>query len=195
MGDIVRAKEIGRKGRHNCIWTKCPKCGKERWVVLCKGKPIYTECQKCASKNRPKTFDKTEWARQYHIRNRKKHNKRRRERYRENREKELEYSKQWKEKYSKEVYQYCNNYKLSKGCQICGYNKYSEALDFHHKGNKEFCISLGVQGSKNLNTIKKEIEKCVVLCANCHRELHAKEKRVEKNTTKSTRFKTPKSSN
>ena len=63
------------------------------------------------------------------------------------------------------------NYKLSKGCKICGYNKCATALDFHHETGKEFDISV-VYFYKNLDEVKKEIEKCIVLCANCHRELH-----------------------
>ena len=60
---------------------------------------------------------------------------------------------------------------LGSKCQICGYNKCIEALDFHHKDlnndvyNHAYCRK----------SFKKEIEdgKIVLLCANCHRELHA----------------------
>ena len=61
-------------------------------------------------------------------------------------------------------------------CEICGYDKCSEALDFHHNNpnEKDFTIS-----DRNLILdwieIKKELDKCSLLCANCHRELHAKE--------------------
>ncbi len=69
--------------------------------------------------------------------------------------------------------EYIQKYKLSKGCAICGYNKCAEALDFHHPGDKNFRIALST--GKNLEEIKKEIDKCIIHCANCHRELHAKE--------------------
>lgn len=66
-------------------------------------------------------------------------------------------------------------YKLSKGCSICGYNKCANALEFHHPDDdKEFNIGNMKRG---INKIKTEMEKCIVICANCHRELHAEPKK------------------
>lgn len=57
-------------------------------------------------------------------------------------------------------------------CQRCGYNKCIAALDFHHAiEEKEFNISKYME---TWSIIEKEIEKCVLLCANCHREEHYK---------------------
>jgi len=59
-------------------------------------------------------------------------------------------------------------------CEICGYNKCFEALDFHHnKGDKEACISKIIKDGSKQKALK-ESEKCIILCANCHRELHSK---------------------
>ena len=57
-------------------------------------------------------------------------------------------------------------------CEFCGYNKCVEALEFHHidETTKEFQIS---GSTKSLEKQKKETDKCYMLCANCHRELHA----------------------
>lgn len=57
-------------------------------------------------------------------------------------------------------------------CFICGYNKCITALEFHHLDpfEKDFTFSQ-YKGSWENN--KKELEKCVLLCANCHREVHA----------------------
>lgn len=57
-------------------------------------------------------------------------------------------------------------------CEFCGYNKCVEALEFHHidETTKEFAIS---GSTKSLEKQKKEADKCYMLCANCHRELHA----------------------
>lgn len=57
----------------------------------------------------------------------------------------------------------------SRACDRCGYDTYEGALDFHHRdpSEKEFGIA-GVPTSK----LAEEVDKCVLLCANCHRELH-----------------------
>ena len=68
---------------------------------------------------------------------------------------------------------YTDDYKLLIGCQICGYNKCVEALEFHHfDGDKDFTISTGK--NKGWKRIKEEINKCIVLCANCHAEIRMK---------------------
>lgn len=56
-------------------------------------------------------------------------------------------------------------------CSNCQYSKCLSALEFHHidESRKEFSISQ----TTNLAAAKKEIESCVLLCANCHREVHA----------------------
>jgi transposase len=59
-------------------------------------------------------------------------------------------------------------------CLICGYNRCVEAMDFHHldPSKKEFGLSINGL-SRSLDSIKKELDKCVILCSNCHREFHA----------------------
>ena len=67
--------------------------------------------------------------------------------------------------------------KLSRGCAICGYNKYASALDFHHidRNTKIENVSTMVHnGNFSIDDILEEIGKCEVLCANCHRELSQK---------------------
>lgn len=60
-------------------------------------------------------------------------------------------------------------------CEICGYDKiqYLRAFDFHHvnPNEKEFSIS-GI--SCSFEKIKKEVDKCQLLCCRCHMELHDK---------------------
>lgn len=67
----------------------------------------------------------------------------------------------------------CIAYKGGK-CQKCGYSKCQAALDFHHRNpaEKEFSICKKY-GCRKLNErIKNELDKCDLLCANCHREEH-----------------------
>jgi predicted transcriptional regulator len=58
-------------------------------------------------------------------------------------------------------------------CEKCGYNKYNGALEFHHLDptQKDFTIAHLKLTSFN-ETIKKELDKCILVCANCHREIH-----------------------
>ena len=73
-----------------------------------------------------------------------------------------------------ERYTYVNAYKLSKGCASCGYNKCDCALSFHHKdGNKLQCVSVLLRKGAKFEIIKEEMNKYIVLCRNCHAELHA----------------------
>jgi hypothetical protein len=59
-------------------------------------------------------------------------------------------------------------------CSICGYKKCSEALEFHHLNPEEKDFTISGRGySQSWQKIKKELDKCVMLCANCHREVHA----------------------
>lgn len=59
-------------------------------------------------------------------------------------------------------------------CCICGYNKYKGALDFHHLDPNEKDFGIGSKGyTRGWESIKKELDKCILVCSNCHRELHA----------------------
>ena len=61
---------------------------------------------------------------------------------------------------------------LGGACQTCGYNRCLNALDFHHVGDKEHTISK-MYLNQPLSKILQEVKKCMLLCANCHREHHA----------------------
>ena len=105
---------------------------------------------------------------------RKNHPKKYKESQRRWRKNNPEKIKEYEKRRHEKKRQYIDDYKLSRGCSICGYNKYASALDFHHNGDKEFNIRDA--GSVSLKRLKEEIKKCIILCANCHRELHQKKK-------------------
>jgi len=50
IGEIKRAREIGRKGRHSYIWHACIDCGKERWSDFRRNRPSPKRCSTCARK-------------------------------------------------------------------------------------------------------------------------------------------------
>jgi 5-methylcytosine-specific restriction endonuclease McrA len=59
-------------------------------------------------------------------------------------------------------------------CILCGYNRCSDALDLHHLDakTKEFGISSGGL-TRSWTKVAAEADKCILVCANCHREIHA----------------------
>ncbi len=61
-------------------------------------------------------------------------------------------------------------YKRFKGCCNCN-EGHPCCLDFHHLRDKLFVIALA--SDYGWTVVKEEIRKCVVICANCHRKLHA----------------------
>lgn len=92
-----------------------------------------------------------------------------------------EYIKKWREQnisklkvLSKnrniEFRDFLNNIKITLGCQICNEKDFN-CLDFHHIDGKDYNIR-HKQGSYKM--VLRELKKCCVLCANCHRKVHAK---------------------
>lgn len=65
-------------------------------------------------------------------------------------------------------------------CQICGYNRCPEALSFHHKNPNQKSFGLAQNGlTHSWEEYLKECEKCILICANCHAELHWREKQKD----------------
>jgi hypothetical protein len=64
-------------------------------------------------------------------------------------------------------------------CERCGYNKCEEALEFHHLDptKKDFTIS---SNSYSFQKMKTEADKCILVCSNCHREIHWELKQITK---------------
>ena len=59
-------------------------------------------------------------------------------------------------------------------CSRCGYDKCLEALEFHHIDSAKKDFGISARGyTRSWERVKAELAKCILICANCHRELHA----------------------
>ncbi len=57
-------------------------------------------------------------------------------------------------------------------CMSCGYNKYPDVLEFHHRDPSEKEFEWKKLRKRSWEAVLKELDKCDMLCANCHRERH-----------------------
>lgn len=129
----------------------CSKCKRElpldnfRWKVKSQGKK-HSQCKECQSKSEKKHY-RENIERQQAVRER------------------ANFQKQANVEYVE--------YRKECGCQKCG-EKRKFALDFHHINpeEKEDKIAQMISNNYSLDRVKEEMKKCIVLCANCHREFH-----------------------
>ena len=64
-------------------------------------------------------------------------------------------------------------------CNLCGYDRCTAALHFHHLDPAKKSFSLSLRGvTRSLDTLREEAQKCVLLCSNCHAEVEAGVTRV-----------------
>lgn len=130
----------------------CSKCGKEKsleaFSKMAKGKDgLQQACKECI-----KELDSL--------------------RYEKNFKKIIERNKAYRLK----AFQWVEDYKTKHPCSKCG-EKHPATLQFHHpdKSAKEYNISDMIAGY-SLEHVVEEINKCIVLCANCHSKLHWEER-------------------
>lgn len=64
-------------------------------------------------------------------------------------------------------------YVMGEKCQCCGYDKCITALEFHHLNPEEKDFSFGNNTNRSWQNTKEELKKCILVCANCHREIHS----------------------
>ena len=58
-------------------------------------------------------------------------------------------------------------------CQECGYDKAKTALEFHHLDPNKKDFGIAAKGhTRSWEKIKIELDKCIMVCSNCHREIH-----------------------
>lgn len=70
---------------------------------------------------------------------------------------------------------YIYQFKLGKTCECCGNHYPPEVLDFHHKkpNQKDRSVAVASNNCWSTERLQKEIDKCILLCANCHRLVHS----------------------
>lgn len=91
--------------------------------------------------------------------------------YLKNKQKYLESSKRTQTRHKKENQEFIINYLTQHKCMYCD-NSDIRVLEFHHiKNNKEYGIATMIR-HESLDKLKNEINKCIVLCANCHAKIH-----------------------
>ncbi len=72
----------------------------------------------------------------------------------------------------KENREFIKSFKGQNPCKSCGESE-TVCLDFHHLDPKEKDLDVSAMVYHKLENIKLEISKCIVLCSNCHRKVHA----------------------
>lgn len=71
-----------------------------------------------------------------------------------------------------EIGKLISEYKVECGCKLCS-EKESVCLEFHHLDSTQKDFEVSASRTRSWVKIQAEIEKCVVLCSNCHRKVHA----------------------
>lgn len=123
-----------------------------------------------------KEYEKA-YKREYRLKNLEKLKERQKEFYPKDRANQIKRLKEYKT-----IWMNIIENQLELKCTQCGF-AHPDALDFHHtnpdeKENAISVLKLRSPTEANISKFKQELDKCVVLCANCHRILHAKDKIV-----------------
>lgn len=64
-------------------------------------------------------------------------------------------------------------------CVFCGYCSDITALDFHHLDEKLKVFGLSQRGlTRSWEKIRMELDKCILVCSNCHREIHSGTRKI-----------------
>ena len=86
------------------------------------------------------------------------------------------------QKRRKKIRQMAIAYKGGK-CAICGYDRCIETLEFHHPNSSGKDFGISSKGyTRSWNKVQEELDKCVLVCANCHREIHANKLQLPRET-------------
>lgn len=89
--------------------------------------------------------------------------------YQEHKKDRIKKVSEYRERYADELSAKIYEFKLDKQCADCGNVFDPVAMDFDHLRDKEFNISHATRLGKSWEAVEKEITKCELVCANCHR--------------------------
>lgn len=95
--------------------------------------------------------------------------------YKNNKNDYIQRSKTSSQLYRKRNSDFLKEIKKKSKCENCGEN-HPATLDFHHIDDSTKDFSLSRNQGKSLKELQTEIEKCKILCSNCHRKLHWSQK-------------------
>lgn len=95
--------------------------------------------------------------------------------YYSNRDRQKENVKRNNQNYREQARLFVLNFLLKHPCTNCGESD-PRVLEFHHEGDKENEVSRLMGRGASLEVLKSEMDKCKVLCANCHRKLTSDER-------------------
>lgn len=167
-------KDLLEKGLKKCF--SCSKVQKiEEFPVHSKEKGTFRrQCSECYKDLRSA----------YHLKDPTKRKEIHKRTYFKNRQKiidrAIKYSKNnkdkvkvWQDKSRQKCKKEFEEFKKTLKCSECGYDKHPSAIDLHHvdPNNKLYLVSKLIYCRSKL---KIELEKCIPICANCHRILHSK---------------------
>jgi hypothetical protein len=161
-------------------YKKCKECGEEKLItefpVHCKKKNTYrAQCFICYRADRKKRHAENPLPRRAeNKRSYLKHRERRMRGCVEYQKRNPEKVKIWVKKTNDKLKKDFDDFKSTCFCSECGEND-PACLDFHHvdPSTKKYLIT---KIRKCRNLLREELKKCIVLCANCHRKHHNKEK-------------------
>ena len=87
----------------------------------------------------------------------------------------LECRKETRLSYRHRMRNKAKEYKNMFKCSICDYNKSMWALEFHHLNPNEKEYNLGHLYTSSTKKLYEELDKCILVCSNCHKEIHEQE--------------------
>jgi hypothetical protein len=165
-----RTKKVDINSFPKTIEKVCRECGKlspHKWAyhILANGQPEYRHICVTCMKDYLRDYHK-----QYAIGNKEELARKHLQYAANNREYIRKYNKNLKRDKKKKAIVFKGG-----ACKICGYNKNPNALGFHHEDTDKKTAELGELMCRSWERIEKELKHCVLLCSNCHQELHAKD--------------------